>query len=76
MTTDPVEKRIIRLEAKIAARHARLSPSQRRILTDKVVQDGDVDALAELALARSATPNTATPEQRSATVAAALRADQ
>lgn len=76
MSTDPVEKRIIRLEAKIAARHARLSPSQRRILTDKAVREGDVGALAELALARSAMPNLATSEQRSAAIAAAVRADQ
>lgn len=76
MSTDPVEKRIIRLEAKIAARHARLSPSQRRILTDKAVREGDADALAELALARSATSSLGTPEQRNATVAAAMRADK
>jgi hypothetical protein len=76
MSTDPVAKRIMRLESKITARHVRLSSSRRRILTDKAVRKGDASTLAELALARSATPNTATPEQRSAAVAAALRADQ
>lgn len=76
MSTDPVEKRIIRLEAKIAARHARLSPSQRRILTDKAVREGDAHALAELERARSTTPSLVTAEQRNAAVAAAMRVDQ
>lgn len=70
-----IDKRLRSLETKIAARHGRLSPSQRRILTDKAVW-GDVDALAELALARSAASSLVTPEQRSATVAAAMRADE
>jgi hypothetical protein len=70
-----LETRIDRLKA--AARQNRrpgISGERRKALTDRAVLHGDLDALQELSLYR---PDkiTASKEQRSAALAASLRAD-
>jgi hypothetical protein len=76
MSAGPIKKRVRELEARIVDRRASLSSARRRILTDRAVRDGDAQAAAELARARRSTPMQATPEQREAAIAAAMRADQ
>jgi hypothetical protein len=67
--------RIVRLEA-VARRRSRpgISAERRKILTDRAVLHGDLEALKELSLYR---PDkiTTSKEQRAAALAAGLRAD-
>lgn len=70
-----IEARIIRLEeAAQRKRRAGLSIERRKVLTDRAVLHGDTEALLELSQHRPSAL-LGSKEQRSASVAAALRAD-
>ena len=70
-----LETRIGRLEASMRQiRRPGISGERRKVLTDRAVLQGDLEALKELSLQR---PDkiTASKEQRAAALAAGLRAD-